>query len=180
MKPIDNYSAPAWMRFTLLLAGIYNLAWGIWVIFWPMASFQWLGMDLPNYPQLWQCIGMIVGVYGIGYLIAASNPYRHWPIVLVGFLGKVFGPIGFLQALWQNDLPLAFGLHNITNDVIWWIPFALILIGAWRAQHHKEPTMPEKIDLSRAMELAHSQKGETLASLTIAAPVLLVFLRHFG
>ena len=44
-------------------------------------------------------MGMIVGVYGIGYLIAARDPRTHWPIVLVGLLGKVFGPIGFVALL---------------------------------------------------------------------------------
>jgi hypothetical protein len=88
-------------------------------------------MPQPNYPQFWQCIGMIVGVYGIGYAIAAFNPVRHWPIVLVGFLGKIFGPLGMIQALWTEQLPWAFALNCITNDLIWWVPFALILRYAW-------------------------------------------------
>lgn len=70
---------------------------------------------------------MIVGVYGVGYGIAAFDPVRHWPIVFVGFLGKLFGPIGLLQAVWMGKLPWKFGYVNITNDVIWIIPFALIL-----------------------------------------------------
>ena len=44
-------------------------------------------------------VGMIVGVYGIGYIIASARPLVHWPIILVGFLGKIFGPIGFTKAL---------------------------------------------------------------------------------
>lgn len=70
---------------------------------------------------------MIVGVYGIGYWVAASDPQRHWPIVLVGFLGKIFGPIGFLDAYMAGVFNLKFGLTIITNDLIWWIPFYLIL-----------------------------------------------------
>jgi hypothetical protein len=119
------------MRWCLRLAGIYNLAWGAWVVLFPMAAFHLAGMPEPNYPQLWQCIGMIVGVYGIGYWIAASDPMRHWPIVLVGFLGKIFGPIGFVMALVNHELPLKFGWNNVTNDLIWWLPFGLIL---WRAR----------------------------------------------
>jgi small multidrug resistance pump len=49
-------------------------------------------MELPRYPDIWQCVGMIVGVYGVGYLIAAFDPLRHWPVILVGLLGKVLGP----------------------------------------------------------------------------------------
>jgi hypothetical protein len=70
---------------------------------------------------------MIVGVYGVGYWLASVNPITLWPIVLVGFMGKVLGPLGFLAALVENELPLQFGIHIILNDLIWWIPFFLIL-----------------------------------------------------
>ena len=85
-------SAPRWMRHVLFAAGIYNLLWGVFAVVFPGAIFRWLEMAQPNYPQLWQCIGMIVGVYGLGYLIAASDPVRHWPIVLVGLFGQSVRP----------------------------------------------------------------------------------------
>jgi hypothetical protein len=78
---------------------------------------------------------MIVGVYGIGYLAAARAPLIHWPVVLVGFLGKVFGPIGFVDAAIRGVLPWRAGWVNLTNDVIWWIPFGLILWHAWQFHH---------------------------------------------
>jgi len=80
-----------------------------------------------NYPEIWQCVGMIVGVYGVGYWIAASDPYKHYPIVLVGFIGKILGPIGFSQALMNNRFPLAFGILILFNDLIWWPSFYKIL-----------------------------------------------------
>ncbi len=126
-------------RYCLVAAGIYNLLWGAAVIVFPGWLFRFAEMELPRYPQIWQCVGMIVGVYGIGYLIAATDPIRHWPITLVGLLGKVFGPIGFGLALIRGQLPLAFGATILTNDMIWWIPFAAILYQAWTqrgdAQH---------------------------------------------
>ncbi len=88
-------------------------------------------MAPPSYIELWQCIGMIVGVYGVGYIIAAFDPVRHWPMVLVGFLGKLLGPIGFVQSAIKGSLPLAFGFTNIANDLIWLVPFALILHHAY-------------------------------------------------
>ena len=94
-----------WIRQVLLLAAVYNIAWGGFAVFFPLAPFRWAGMEPPNYPQLWQCIGMIVGVYGIGYAIAAADPLRHWPIVLVGLLGKVFGPIGFFWYASRESCP---------------------------------------------------------------------------
>lgn len=135
-------SAPKWMRHVLLAAAAYNLLWGAFVVLFPSAMFRWLDMPLPNYPQLWQCIGMIVGVYGIGYAIAAFDPARHWPIVLVGFLGKIFGPLGMAQALWTGALPWAFAINCVTNDLVWWAPFALILKYAWE-QHRPDSGRPD-------------------------------------
>ncbi len=50
---------------------------------------------------------MISGVYGVGYAAAALDPLRHWTIVLVGFLGMVFGPVGFVSAEAQGEIPCA-------------------------------------------------------------------------
>lgn len=123
-----------WMRHVLVAAGIYNLAWGALTVGLPHWLFDLTGMERPNYPFIWQCVGMIVGVYGIGYLAAASDPLRHWPIVLVGFLGKIFGPLGYAMGVARGDVPPAFGWTLPTNDLIWWIPFALILVRAWQAR----------------------------------------------
>jgi hypothetical protein len=130
---MSRSSPSGWMRAVLLLAAAYNLAWGALVLLFPSAYFDWLGIPRPNYPPLWQCLGMIVGVYGVGYAIAAGDPLRHWPIVLVGLLGKVLGPIGFLDAVRRGELPWAFGWVNVSNDLIWWVPFALILLRAYRS-----------------------------------------------
>jgi len=131
---------------TLLAAALYNFLWGSYVILFPELSFTILGVSPPKYKELWQCIGMIVGVYGIGYYIAAFNPRKHWPIVLVGFLGKVFGPIGFIGALIQKIFPLSFGLNIIFNDLIWWIPFFLTLKYAL-TQKESSPKIFETSDL---------------------------------
>jgi uncharacterized membrane protein HdeD (DUF308 family) len=130
-----------WMSVVLVMAGIYNLLFGAWVVLFPQHIFVMLEMEPPLYGFLWQCVGMIVGVYGIGYLTAARKPLRHWPIVLVGLLGKIFGPIGFLQTAIAGDIPWAFGWMIITNDLIWWIPFTGILIAAYQARRSTESSM---------------------------------------
>ena len=120
------------MSAVLWAAAAYNVAFMLWVLIRPMAWFDWSGMKRPIYPQVWQCVGMIVGVYGVGYAIAATNPLRWWPIVLVGLLGKSLGPMGFAWSAMASGLPWRAGVLNVFNDLIWWVPFALILRGAWR------------------------------------------------
>ena len=94
-----------YMQTTLRLAAIYNLLWGMVAVLYPIQSFEFFGMKPPLYPQLWQCIGMIVGVYGIGYWLAANNPMVHWPIVLVGFLGKIFWPYRICESTHKWTAP---------------------------------------------------------------------------
>jgi len=136
--------SPVWMKWMLIAAGLYNLAFGVFAILFPTAMFALISMEPPRYPELWQCIGMIVGVYGVGYIIAAFDPVRHWPIVLVGFLGKIFGPIGMAWSVAKGTLPLMFGIANVTNDLIWLIPFGLVLLHA-RSSGSMQKTEPNKI-----------------------------------
>lgn len=175
-----NFKPRAWMRTILLAAGVYNLTWGALTVLMPQSSLDLLGLpSSPPVTQLWQCIGMIVGVYGIGYLIASRDVYRHWPITLVGLLGKVFGPIGFAVSMIAGTLPTSVGWTIITNDLIWWFPFAAILWGAVR-YHQSVNTaydMPEADDPVR--ELCTTD-GDTLDDLAIQRPQLVLFLRHAG
>jgi hypothetical protein len=168
------------MRNVLIAAGIYNLAWGALVIALPGLFFSWAGMEPPRYPMIWQCVGMIVGVYGIGYLAAATNAYVHWPIVLVGFLGKILGPIGFLGAAVSGDLPWAWGATIITNDLIWWVPFALMLYGAYRTLGGRYAEDEAKPELGEALARAQASDGRSLLEVTRSAPTLVIFLRHAG
>jgi ligand-binding SRPBCC domain-containing protein len=133
-------ASPRWAMYWLWAAGIYNLVWGTVTILAPNLLFDVTGIPRVNYPEIWQCVGMIVGVYGIGYLLASGDSRTHWPIVLVGLLGKIFGPIGFAVALAKGTFPPLFGLTILTNDLLWWIPFSLIL---WDALlHHRREFSP--------------------------------------
>ncbi len=126
-----------WMKYVLKAAGVYNLLWGAWVILFPQHFFDLVGMDPVNHVVIWQGMGMVIGVYGLGYWWAAADPLTHWPIVAVGFLGKVFGPIGFCINYFSGKIPVEFIYTMFTNDFIWWIPFILILIQAQKTQQIK-------------------------------------------
>ena len=170
------------MRPLLVLAGIYNLCWGAVVVFFPNLTFERMGLEPPLYPAIWQCVGMIVGVYGIGYLIASRDPFRHWPIVLVGLLGKVLGPIGFVYAsLITDQLPPVFGWVLIPNDLIWWVPFSIILFNAAKHNQLSEDAQHQPtLSVQGAIERATDQYGISVSHRSVQQPVLLVFLRHMG
>lgn len=168
-----------WMTAVLLSAAVYNVVWGAAVLIFPNALFDFAGIERPLYPGIWQCVGMIVGVYGVGYAIAALDPLRHWPIVLVGLLGKILGPIGFLDAALRGTLPWSFGVTIITNDLIWWVPFSIILVRAFNTRIASQ-TMPTNTDFNAVLREFNDQHGKSLGELSEQAPTLVVFLRHFG
>lgn len=121
------------MAWVLKAAAIYNVLWGAWCIFFPQHFFEVLDMEAINHPMVWQGMGMVIGVYGVGYFIASYDPVRHWAIILVGLLGKLFGPLGFVYNYLTGQVGLNFGATLITNDLIWWIPFYLMLRLAYRS-----------------------------------------------
>ncbi len=122
-----NQNRNNWIKIVLKVAAIYNVAWGAWVVLFPQHFFEWTGMDPINHELVWQGMGMVIGVYGFGYWWAAQNPLVHWPIVAVGFLGKLFGPLGYVINYSLGKVPFEFIYTLFTNDFIWWIPFFMIL-----------------------------------------------------
>ncbi len=98
-------------RAVFIAAGLYNIAWGIFAVLDPQWLFRFAGMPPLNHPQIFACLGMVVGLYGVVYIEVARRPERGWVFAAVGLAGKIFGPIGLLQ---------------------------LIVTGALAARHHRD------------------------------------------
>ena len=98
--------SPRWMKAVLLAAAACNLAYAAAAGLFPgwMLAAQGVSTDAVG-RVLWQSLGLLVGLLGLGYAAAALDPLRHWPIVLVGFLGKLFAPLGFAATALQGILP---------------------------------------------------------------------------
>ncbi len=97
------------MRRVSLAAGLYNLVWGAFGVLFPGgAIFRWMEMTQPKCPQFWQCMGMIVGVCGLGYLIAAFDPARHWPMLRWGKLAQLLG-----RSVWVRGTLAFFAGHRV-------------------------------------------------------------------
>jgi len=171
--------AAPWMSRVMVAAGIYNLLWGSLAILAPAVSLRFGGLPSDNVVlPIWQCLGMVIGVYGVGYWISARDPFRHWLIIFVGLLGKVLGPIGYVVAVTRGELPVEGMRTLLTNDLIWWVPFSVIL---WKAAlwHDGQTESPQTEGIDPLRTLIGST-GKSLFQLSQASPVLVVFLRHSG
>jgi hypothetical protein len=118
-------------RATFLLAGVYNIAWGLYSAADPQWLFRFADMPPINYPEIFSCLAMVVGLYGILYLEVARVPERGWSIAAVGLAGKILGPLGWLTMVLAGKWPPATIVLCATNDFLWWIPFGLYLYDAW-------------------------------------------------
>lgn len=121
-----------WHRAVFVAAGLYNIAWGLFTVADPQWLFRFAGMPPDNHPQIFACLGMVIGLYGVLYLEVARVPERGWLIAAVGLAGKILGPIGLAQLIWQGVWPPATAVLCLTNDLIWWAPFGLYLFDVWR------------------------------------------------
>ena len=137
-------------RAAFAAAGVYNIAWGLYSALRPEWLFQWAAMEPPRYPEIFACLGMVVGLYGVLYLQVARRPDADSSrlIAAVGLAGKIFGPLGWVSLYSTGQWPLAPQLPAqllqqrptpvlvLTNDVLWWLPFGLYLFdsraAAWR------------------------------------------------
>lgn len=118
-------------RIIFVLAGIYNMLWGLYAAYDPQWLFRLARLPEQNHPQIFACLGMVVGLYGILYLEVARVPERGWQLAAVGLLGKILGPIGLAVLILTGQWPLATIALCLTNDLIWWFPFGRYLIDAW-------------------------------------------------
>jgi hypothetical protein len=120
-------------RVIFAAAGLYNIIWGLYAVIDPQWLFRFARMPREIYPQVFACLGMVIGLYGVLYLEVARVPERGWLIAAVGLTGKILGPIGLAGLIWNGAWPARTVILSVTNDLIWWIPFGLYLHDAWPA-----------------------------------------------
>ena len=129
-------------RAVFVAAGIYNIGWGLFSALDPQWLSRFARMPLSNTPQIFACLGMVVGLYGILYLEVARAPERGWLLAAVGLAGKILGPIGLAQLIWSGAWPIRTVVLCLTNDLIWWIPFGLYLRDAWEPWRQRWGEIP--------------------------------------
>jgi hypothetical protein len=115
-------------RLIFWLAAVYNVAFGLWAGFWPLAFFDLFAIERPNYPAIWRCLGMVIGLYGVLYAWAAENLDRGRAVIAVGLAGKILGPIGWIVTVQSGEWPPRLFALIVFNDIIWWLPFSLYLL----------------------------------------------------
>jgi peroxiredoxin len=167
-----------WMRYVLIAAAVHQIAWGVWAVAFPLAPFHLAGLPEPLYPEVWQAAGVLVAALGVGCGLAALNPLRHWPSVAAGLFAKVLGSLGIVLIAARGRVPWSLAWPVVVSDVVWWLPFGLILKAAYDAHVNVVRSAPREV-LSLAMN-TRTDEGVAIGQLSRSNPLLLVFLRHAG
>jgi small multidrug resistance pump len=130
-----HHSWRRWHGIALLGAGFQCLVWGVYIILWPVSSSLAYGFARPPVELfLWQGTGLVIVLFGIGYVIASTNPLQHWLIVLIGLLGKSLGPVGMTWSVYHGQVSSRVLYLIPINDLVWLVPFGLILLEVRRSR----------------------------------------------
>ena len=75
-------------------------------------------------------MGILVGLFGVGYLLVAANPVENHNILLLGFWSKALSSLaalGYVSPWVAHPLPLWFAGVVFLADIIYLPPFYVIL-----------------------------------------------------
>ena len=117
-----------WMRVVLWIAGVYNLLAGLTMLVFYHEGFKLLGLAKPAFVMPVQLVGVLVGIFGVGYLLVARDPLTNRNILALGAASKTLGP---LLACWYiaiGVLPAMFLVVLFWADLVYVPPFLVI----WR------------------------------------------------
>ena len=94
--------------------------------------FKTLGLPKPELMLFVQLFGLLVGLFGVGYLLVAHNPVDNRNVLLLGFLSKFLGTLLGLGYLALGKVPLVFLPLLVFSDIVYLPPFFVILRRLYR------------------------------------------------
>lgn len=171
---------PLWMPLVLCLAGLYCVAFAVVTLAWPDQAYAQTGLDASGHQMLVRVIGMFYLVFGCSYFLAARDPIRHWRIVLLCVMKILIVLAAGAYSWWNQLLAPPLILLLIIDDLLWLLPFLMILWSSVQANLGRPPLYQQALTTSKAADQFRLSTGETLAEAAESQLVVLVFLRHFG
>ena len=176
------YLNTLWIKPLLACAGVCNLIFGSVILFYHTSLINHSGLHLGYHSLLWEVLGVLVCVYGAGYLIAAANPFRHWVVVMLGLTFNLLTAFVLGYSILSGKVSESVWLVVFINNLIWVAPFAVILFGAFEQNRRLSEQLnyyyTSRADVKNLPVLTN--KGASIVLLAESTPVLLVFLRQFG
>lgn len=168
------------MNKTLTFIGIYNCLLAVCMIFFTDEVFSFFHTSDSDHILIWKLLGLFVGLFGMGYLMAATNENVHWPVILMGFSFNVSVTFGFIYYLFTAHLSWSISWIVLINSTIWIFPLWRMLNGAFNFNVIDADLIYPRIGAANKMKEVFTNRGECLYNACEHDKVMLVFMRHFG
>ena len=115
-----------WMRWVLRIACGYNLSIGVTMLVFYHEANKIVGMPRPEPIFFYQLAGLLIGLFGVGYLLVLCRPVENRDLVWLGFWSKLLGPVLSVYHVARGDLPPFFLPLVVVSDLVYLPPFYLI------------------------------------------------------
>jgi len=170
-----------WIKAVLLTGSIYFIIWGLLMMVYPSLLFHSNAIALPNYMFLWQTLGLVEALFGIGLFIASRAPYRQWSMILLVLLYKIFSAAIYFTGAFDNDKLWSISNYIFIDNIIWIVPLSVILYQAYLFHLSSDTYELEFFGSEKfTYDMFETSEGISLEEMNKKSPVMLVFLRHFG
>ncbi len=121
-----NQLLATWMRVVLTLAAAHNLLAGTAMVVFYHEAYKMLGLAKPELNLPLQLVGMLVGLFGVGYWFVVRSPVENRNLLLLGLWSKALGSTLGIYYVVLGKLPLAFLPILFFADIIYLLPFYAI------------------------------------------------------
>ena len=126
-----------WMKYLLYFAGGFNLLAGLGMCTLYHEGYKLLGVPKPDLVLPVQVMGILVALFGVGYLMVAANPVENRNLLTLGFLSKAISSAVALAYVAGGRLPGWFAVAVFFADVIYLPPFYVIMRRLYRAARQR-------------------------------------------
>jgi small multidrug resistance pump len=127
MRPLEP-----WMTVVLRIAGTFNVLAGLGMVCLYHEGYRIMGLPQPLPVLPVQVMGVLVGLFGVGYHLVASKPVENRNILMLGFLSKAICSLLALVYVLRGPLSFGFAVAVFFADAIYLPPFVVILRNLYR------------------------------------------------
>jgi len=123
MNESNKTTLAPWMHGVLKFAGYYNLLAGLAMMILYHEGYSMLGVAKPEFVLPIQLVGLLVAIFGVGYLMVDRQPSLNANVLWLGLMSKLLGPLLALPWIFNGTLPIAMLIVFFFADTIYVWPF---------------------------------------------------------
>lgn len=166
---------------SIFISALYFIVWGLLVLIKPGLLHSVVVGEANTPLVFWDFMGIITLVLGIGLIIAAFDPFKHWLIVLMVTIFHLGVIAGFLVGYRAGMFSSAYLPFLFFNHFLWLIPNGIVMYLVYRRNFETDDMLIDTFNSNDyPLALFDTVQGENMGEIAGKSKLLLVFLRHFG